>query len=94
VSRDDRRRLKRVAAKALRRAVRTGNGVKHQVPGSVTLSGGPMDGWVVKPDAPARQLGSRGQVLLRECAGHAETPDELVYTRIDIGWPHAVAMRR
>lgn len=56
MARADRRRVKRVAAKALRRAIRAGgDGVEHPVPASVTLSGGPMNGWVVKPDAPALQ---------------------------------------
>lgn len=27
--------------------------LKHPAPASVRLVGGPMDGWVVKPDAPA-----------------------------------------
>ncbi len=31
------------------------NALKHPIPASVALEGGPMDGWVVKPDAPALQ---------------------------------------
>lgn len=38
----------------LRRAVRAGVGtLVHPVPDAVLLAGGPMDGWVVKPGAPA-----------------------------------------
>lgn len=29
--------------------------VTHPTPDSIVLRGGPMDGWVVKPDAPALQ---------------------------------------
>jgi hypothetical protein len=53
MNRADRRRLKRVANQALKTAMRVRPGVKHPAPDSVTLVGGPMDGWIVKPDAPA-----------------------------------------
>jgi hypothetical protein len=53
MNRADKRRLKRVAAKALKRATAGKPGVAHPVPASVTLTGGPMDSWVVKADAPA-----------------------------------------
>ena len=46
MSRADRRALER----RLRSATRN---LAHPVPDSVSLLGGPMDGWVVKPDAPA-----------------------------------------
>lgn len=37
-----------------RRALRASLGkLAHPIPDSVTLAGGPMDGWVVKPGAPA-----------------------------------------
>lgn len=50
------RRLKRVAAKAVRRALAAVPGsLEHPAPASVALAGGPMNGWVVKPDAPVLQ---------------------------------------
>lgn len=55
MNRADSRRLKRVAAKALKNAATGKPGISHPVPESVTLAGGPMDGWIVKPDAPALQ---------------------------------------
>lgn len=40
----------------LRRAMKAGVGkLAHPIPDSVTLTGGPMDGWTVKPDAAALQ---------------------------------------
>lgn len=58
MNRADRRRLQRTVARALKRvaAARPGS-LEHPAPASVTLSGGPMDGWVVKPDAPALDPG-------------------------------------
>lgn len=53
MNRTDRRRLKRAANKALK-GIRTRN-LAHPVPDSVQLVGGPMDGWSVKPGAPALQ---------------------------------------
>lgn len=44
------RHQRRTLKTAVRRQVGT---LAHPVPESVTLAGGPMDGWVVKPDAPA-----------------------------------------
>lgn len=51
MNRADRRRLQRTARKAMK-GIKTGQ-LEHPVPESVTLLRGPMDGWVVKPDAPA-----------------------------------------
>ena len=50
MNRADRRRLQRTARKAFKG--KTGQ-LTHPVPDSVSLAGGPMDGQVVKPDAPA-----------------------------------------
>lgn len=56
MSRADRRRLKRVASKAVKRALDDKPGtLAHPAPASVALIGGPMDGWVVKPNAPVLQ---------------------------------------
>lgn len=55
MSRADRRRLERTIRRSKRLA--------HPVPGSVTLRGGPMDGWIVKPDAPALQSDWREKYL-------------------------------
>lgn len=49
MNRAQRRSLKRPIAQKLK------PDLKHPVPRSVVLSGGPMDGWIVKPDAPALQ---------------------------------------
>lgn len=49
MNRAQRRSLKRTVAKAIKGKP----GLSHPVPDSVVLSGGPMDGWIVKPDAPA-----------------------------------------
>lgn len=49
MNRAQRRSLKRTVAHAMK----SGPGLAHPVPDSVALSGGPMDGWIVKPDAPA-----------------------------------------
>lgn len=46
------RKQRRSVEKRLQGQLRT-HSLKHPVPDSVTLLGGPMDGWVVKPDAPA-----------------------------------------
>ena len=55
MNRADRRRLKRTAAKAIKRATSMRPaGLTHEVPtDSVRLEGGPMDGWIVKAEAPA-----------------------------------------
>jgi hypothetical protein len=53
MNRADRRRLQRTAAKALATSMANGQPLQHPLPESVTLSGGPMNGWVVKPGAPA-----------------------------------------
>lgn len=46
--------MNRAQRRQLERRVKRSTGtLAHPVPGSVTLRGGPMDGWVVKPDAPA-----------------------------------------
>jgi len=47
MNRAQRRSLKRTIARKLR------PDLKHPVPNSVVLSGGPMDGWIVKPEADA-----------------------------------------
>lgn len=36
----------------MRQAEKMRGRLPHPAPASVTLSGGPMNGWVVKPDAP------------------------------------------
>jgi hypothetical protein len=47
-------RAQRRSLKAtVKRMVKSGPGLQHPVPDSVVLRGGPMDGWIVKPDAPA-----------------------------------------
>ena len=51
MTRADRRRADRAARKAMKH-IRTGQ-LTHPVPESVQLKGGPMDGYIVKPDAPA-----------------------------------------
>lgn len=51
MNRADRRGLQRTARKAAK-GIRTGT-MEHPVPESVTLIGGPMDGYSVIPDAPA-----------------------------------------
>ncbi len=53
MNRSDGRRLKRVANKALKHAIAAQPGLEHPAPASVTLVGGPMNGWIVKPDAPS-----------------------------------------
>ena len=50
MNRAQRRGVKREAHRHL------GN-LAHPIPGSVALTGGPMHGWVVKPDAPALRPG-------------------------------------
>lgn len=46
--------MNRAARRSLERNLRKQTGkLNHPVPDSVTLRGGPMDGWIVKPDAPA-----------------------------------------
>jgi len=48
--------MNRAARRALKRDLKQqANRLAHPVPDSVTLRGGPMDGWVVTPDAPALQ---------------------------------------
>ena len=49
MNRADRRSMKRLVA----HAIRGKPGLKHPVPDSIVLAGGPMDGWVVAPEAPA-----------------------------------------
>lgn len=49
MNRAQRRHLKAT----VKRMVTGGPGLKHPVPGSVVLHGGPMDGWIVKPTADA-----------------------------------------
>lgn len=51
MNRAERRDLQRRARKAIK-GIKTGN-LAHPVPDSITLDGGPMTGWIVKPDAPA-----------------------------------------
>jgi hypothetical protein len=43
--------VNRQQRRALERQLSKGQ-LKHPVPDAVVLHGGPMDGWVVKPDAP------------------------------------------
>lgn len=50
MNRADRRRLQRT----VKRSLKPGS-LKHPVPESLTLYGGPMDGYVVGPDAPVMQ---------------------------------------
>jgi hypothetical protein len=59
MSRAQRRHLK----DTVKRMVRTGGGLKHPVPDSVVLHGGPMDGWIVKPDAPALEADWRARYI-------------------------------
>jgi len=49
MNRAQRRQLKAT----VQRMVKGGSALKHPVPDSVVLRGGPMDGWIVKPDAAA-----------------------------------------
>jgi len=49
MNRAQRRQLKAT----VQRMVKGGSALKHPVPDSVILHGGPMDGWVVKPGSPA-----------------------------------------
>lgn len=48
--------MNRQARRALERRLKTdakAGALRHPTPDSVVLAGGPMDGWVVKPGAPA-----------------------------------------
>lgn len=46
--------LNRAARRRLKETLKAHVGtLAHPVPASVALHGGPMDGWIVKPDAPA-----------------------------------------
>jgi hypothetical protein len=49
MNRAQRRQLKAT----VKHMVKTGSGLDHPVPDSVVLNGGPMDGWIVKPEADA-----------------------------------------
>jgi hypothetical protein len=46
--------------------------LRHPVPGSVVLRGGPMDGWIVKPGAPALEPDWRAKYLEAIAAGSYE----------------------
>lgn len=72
MNRADRRALKR----RVQRAVKKGDGVKHPVPDSVVLRGGPMDGWIVKPNAPA--LRADWHETWPEAVAAANTPGRYV----------------
>lgn len=48
MNRAQRRQLKATVQRMVK-----GGGLQHPVPDSVVLHGGPMDGWVVKPEADA-----------------------------------------
>lgn len=63
MNRTERRRLMR----NVKRRLKLGS-LKHPVPDSVTLHGGPMDGWVVKPDAPALEADWRAKYIEIEAA--------------------------
>jgi hypothetical protein len=45
--------MSRQQRRALERTLTKGVGLAHPVPDSVQLVDGPMEGWVVTPDAPA-----------------------------------------
>lgn len=64
MNRTQRRSLKRTAAKAMKQR----GSLKHPVPESVTLKGGPMDGWIVTPDAPALAPDWRADYIELEAA--------------------------
>jgi hypothetical protein len=55
MNRADRRHLQRATAKAIEKATsRRPAGLTHAPPtGNITLIGGPMNNWVVRPNAPA-----------------------------------------
>lgn len=58
MNRAERRRLQKLASKPGRLAERIARDLPKGKPidtGSITLEGGPMDGWVVKPNADALQ---------------------------------------
>lgn len=88
MNRTERRRL----MQTVKRSLKPGS-LKHPVPDSVTLVGGPMNGWIVTPDAPALDADWRAKYIeieaaklyLEECAARGLTeaplwsgiPDEL-----------------
>ena len=66
MSRAERRRLEKLARKPGRLAAEIAGGIKRGKPidtGAITLVGGPMNGWLVKPDAPALQPDWRAKHL-------------------------------
>ena len=79
MNRAQRRNLKATVKRMVK-----GGGLAHPVPGSVVLRGGPMDGWITKPDAPALQPDWRAKYLEAEAIGlHALT---LFGTSADPRW--------
>lgn len=56
--------MSRAARREAERQVRRMKRTASSDPDAVTLRGGPMDGWVVKPDAPALQPSWREEYLL------------------------------
>lgn len=57
--------LNRAARRHLKERVKSMAGqLEHPIPDSVTLKGGPMDGWIVKPGAPALQPDWRRQYIV------------------------------
>jgi hypothetical protein len=59
LNRAQRRHLKTT----VKHMVKTGSGLKYPVPDSVVLQGGPMDGWIVRPDAPALEPDWRARYI-------------------------------
>lgn len=64
MNRTQRREMQRQITKIAKNKGR----LKYPVPGSVTLHGGPMDGWIVKPDAPALEPDWRAKYIEIEAA--------------------------
>lgn len=63
------RAQKRDLQRRVKKAIKGKMGrLAHPAPASVTLVGGPMDGWVVTPDAPALEPDWRAKFLEAEAA--------------------------
>ena len=62
--------LNRAQRRSLKRNLKRHVGeLAHPIPGSVVLRGGPMDGWIVKPDAPALEADWREHWLEAQAEG-------------------------
>jgi hypothetical protein len=69
MNRAQRRELQRQVAKIAKGTFR----LKHPAPDSVTLKGGPMDGWVVAPNAPALDADWRDTWLAEQAHNEYDT---------------------